>query len=188
MTVPTQEIPEPYLAAPSDLAERLGLTGTTPPVLLALRRVSDRFRGEVGHPVHLVTDDEYWASGDGSASLHLPAAPVIGTPTITLDGTPVTGFQVGRRAGLIRRTTGCWPDGLDNILVTYTHGYPSIPGDIQDAVLDVAEAACNLQAGIESVTTGGESVKFVTAIAAGGSTEAWTNAVAKYKLGEGDRS
>jgi len=135
-----------------------------------------------------VQDDEIYLSGNGSRSLALPAAPIHGVPLVEVEGRPVTDFQTGRRAGLLRRL-GYWPDGLDNIRITYTHGYRLIPGGIQAAVLSVAEAAYHMQAGVETVSTGNESVKFSNSLVNGGTTQEWAAAVNRYILGgNGDRS
>lgn len=175
------------LAAPSDLAQKTGIPETDPDLVLALKRASNRFRGAVNHPVTLVTDDVVYLPGDGSSALRLPAAPIVGVPVVKVDGVTVTDFQTGRNAGILRRAAG-WPDGLDIIEVTYTHGYAFIPSDIADLVLEVAEAALNMQAGIESIATGNESVKINNKMIGGGVTDLWETTVAKYALGRGDRS
>lgn len=170
-----------YLADPADLAARLGAPTDDAKLLASLKRASDRFIGQIGYPLHKVTDDEYWATGDGGPTIALPAAPIVGDPTVEINGTPATGYQVGRRSGLLWRPGG-WPCGLENVCVVYTHGYDQIPGDVQDAVLDAAEADHSIRAGIESVTTGNESVKFASNRVAGGTTPAWAAAVDKYTL------
>lgn len=168
------------LASAEDLAIRLGVPADDSELMLALRRVSARFADAVGYPVQLTTDDEHWASGDGTNILLLPGRPIIGDPVVEIDGTAVTDFQIGRRAGILRRYGG-WPDGLDNIRVVYTHGWADIPRGIQDAVLDVAEAAAVLQSGIESIATGDESIKFLNRMIDTGTTATWTAAVQKYR-------
>lgn len=193
MTTPPPESPAfdttKYLADPAELARRSGKPATDLGLLDALRRASDRFRGAVHHPVHLVTDDEFWASGDGGAILQLPAAPILGTPTVDLEGAvAVTDFRTGRRTGMLQRAAG-WPHGLEMFRVVYTHGYAEIPGDVQDAVMESAESTLAMAAGVESVSTGSESVKFVSALAAGGTSALWESTVAKYIIGgNGDRS
>lgn len=169
-----------YLASAEDLAIRLGVSAEDPELLLALGRVSARFADAVGYPVLLTTDDEHWASGDGTNILLLPGRPITGDPVVEINGTAVTDFEIGRRAGILRRYGG-WPEGLDNIRVVYTHGWAAIPRGIQDAVLDVAEAAAVLQAGIESIETGDESIKFLNRMIDTGTTATWTAAVQKYR-------
>lgn len=180
-------MPTPYLASPSDLALRTGLPDTDPKLLQALTRASSRFRDAVGHEVSVVLDDEVDLSGDGTTILHLLARPIIGTPTVTIGGSAVADFQTGRRSGMLRRMGG-WAEGLENISVTYSHGYAQIPEGISNAVLEAAEANMNIMTGIESISTGDESVKLSAVLAGGGATPAWTEAVARYEVGKGDHS
>lgn len=179
------------LAAPSDLAVRLdGIDEDDPKLIDALRRLSNRFRGEVGHHISLVVDETIYLSGTGARGLLLPATPIVSTPTVRIDGktVPATDYEIGRTAGILRHRTG-WPDGLENIEITYTHGYSQIPGDIADAILEMAEAFFNMTAGIEQVTSGSESVKIANSLINGGATSSWSNAVAKYtRGGNTDRS
>jgi hypothetical protein len=187
----TPTVPPDLLANPSDLAVRLDDRDADDPVLIdAIRRLSDRFRGATGNHITVVENDEIHLSGRGGSSLHLPAAPVTAI-AIVVDGTTLVAgidYQLGARSGIVRRDAG-WPDGLDNIHITYSHGYASVPTDIQDAVLEMAEAFCNLTAGIESVTTGDETVKIANSLINGGSLGSWTDTVTKYTLGgNGDRS
>lgn len=170
-----------YLADPADLAVRLGTTPEDPKLLASLRRASDRFEEQIGYPLHIVEDDEYWATGDGGGTIALPAAPIIGTPQISIDDQPATGWHVGRRSGLLWRPAG-WPRGLENVRVIYTHGFEKIPGGVQDAILDAAESDYSIRAGIESVATGNENIKFSSNRVAGGTTPAWAAAVEKYTL------
>lgn len=179
---------EELLADPSDLSIRTGLAADDPELELALRRATHDFRAAVSHPVTRVTDDTIYLSGSGTASLQLPARPVIGTVDIMIDDTeiPATRYELGREAGLVRLKHGVWPDGLDNIAVTYTHGHlpTKIPGDIASAVLEAAELSLNTTAGVDQITTAGESVR----LSANGTTTQWAATVARHGIGRGDRS
>jgi hypothetical protein len=178
--------PLPPLASADDLATLLGVESTDPKMALALRRASDRFRGAVGHPVSLVADDVVLLDGDGTRSLALPAAPIVGTPTVTVDGDPVTDFSVSPKNGVLRRDS-CWPDKLGCIQVTYTHGYEAVPGDIADAVLEQAELQYSVLAGVSQMSLGSQSFAF-GAQATVGVTQRWSDTVQKYLLNRGDRS
>lgn len=180
MSVQTPPSETTYLASVDDLALKLGVPATDPRLLLALRRAGDRLEGTINYPVSLVHDDVIYLSGDGSRTLLLPARPVQGLPTVEIDGTPITDFRVGRQAGILRRPQG-WPDNLDNIEVTYTHGWPVIPGDIQDAVLEQAETQFHVVVAFQSRSSGTESVTF-SALAAVGVTQRWTDVVNKYAI------
>lgn len=178
-----------YLADPALLAQKLDVDVSDPNLLTVLRRVSNRFRDAVGHPVHRVDDDEVFLSGDGGPALQLPATPVLGDPQITHNGAEVTGVQVGRRSGLLRRVGG-WPVGLENIRVVYSHGYDpeDIPGGIEDAVLEMAEIVYTLKYGVGTIASAGDTITFLAAMSAGGTTPAWDDAVSKYSRGSGDQA
>lgn len=180
-----------YLADPSHLALRTGLPSDDAALLLELQRATDRFRAECGHHVTRTTETVH-LSGNGNHGVTLPGKPVVGTPTVTVDGTALTApadFAVGRAAGILRRHNAVWPDGLDNIEVTYTYGHATIPPDVADAVLEAAELGISMsEAGVEMVVTGGEQVKFANSLANGGVTERWAAAVARHQTGGGDRS
>lgn len=180
MSVPPTAGEQTYLASADDLALKLGVPATDPRLLLALRRAGDRLEGAINYPIRVVHDEVIYLSGDGSRTLLLPARPVQGLPTVEIDGTPITDFRVGRHAGILRRPQG-WPDNLDNIEVTYTHGWPTIPGDIQDAILEQAETQYHVVVAFQSRSAGSESVTF-SALAAVGVTQRWTDVVNKYSL------
>ena len=175
----------PLLASPADLAVRLHVAPTDPDLLLALQRASGRFVGEAGHPIVLVENDETWLSGQCARTLLLPAFPVIGTPTIKIDGETVTDWEIGRERGILRRKSGVWPDGLDNIRIKWTHGWAEIPADIQDAVLEQAETEYHAIAAVASRSAGGESITF-SAQASLGVTQKWADTVARYVIGGGE--
>lgn len=174
------------LAQPSDLALLVGVPETNGKLRLALTRASDRFEGSVGYPIRKVEGDEIDLAGDGGTTLLLPARPVIGTPTVSIDGTPVTDFQISRRFGVMRRADG-WPEGLDNVHVVYDHGFEVVPGDIVDAVLEQAEATFRLLVGVANVGAGSEQIGYFASVTTG-VTQRWTETVERYQIGTADRA
>ena len=179
-------MPLPPLASEDDLAIMLGVPATDGKLQLALRRASSRFRGRVKRPITKVIDDTIWLNGDGTNALLLPSAPVVGTPTVLVDGSPVTNFEIDREQGILR-SASCWPDHLGNIEVTYTHGFEEVPGDIQDAVLEQAELQYRVIAGVSQMSLGGQSFTFGSQASVGVS-QRWSDAVAVYRLYRGDRN
>lgn len=179
------------LAKPADLAILLDRSAGDADLLLALRRASDAFAGAVGHPVVQVVDDTIALRGRGSTELLLPARPVAAA-AVALPGAggalevasedPDAPLVLDRRLGILTRSAG-WPAGL--MLVTYTHGYPddAIPGDIQDVVL---ERAVHIAETLGVYRTTGPFT--VTDAAAGGVTQRWSDTVARYTVGVGDRA
>jgi hypothetical protein len=176
---------EPYLATPEDLATLTKLPADSQLLLVALSRASDRFRQDVGHPVHKVEDDLVVLDGDGSDFLFLPAAPFTDI-AVVVDGVAVSDYEANLRTGVLRRRTR-WPAGWGNISVVYSHGYDPIPGGIQDAVLEQAAILATVQAGVASETAGPQQVSYGQQ-ATVGITQRWADAVAAYRLGRGDRS
>lgn len=179
--------PEEYLADPAELAAKLGRSEDDPRLLYALRAATRRFRGQVHHPVTYVEDDVVVLDGSGRESLLLPVWPVTAVSAVVLDGAELvedTDYSWSD-AGVLRRL-GClhWPDRLRCLQVTYSHGWngwDEIPGDIQEVVLERAEAGLTIPVGVQSQAVGGQSVTF-GAQAASGSTEAWARAVDRYKV------
>lgn len=180
---------EMYLAKPEDLGTLVKLPASDPRVVLALKRASNRFRGAVHYPVHKVVDDSIVLDGDGTPALHLPAAPVTAL-TVTVGGrllTPGVDYQLNRKNGVLRRIGGVWPDALESVAVVYTHGWDTIPGDIEDAVLEQASVQAKQLINVQQESAGSTSVTY-GALATVGVTAKWSEAVAKHSLGSGDRS
>jgi hypothetical protein len=100
-----------------------------------------------------------------------------------LDGTTTldpSQYQIGRRNGIITRTDNHgWPVGLENIEVTYTHGYDPVPGEISDAVLDQAAAIAMTLAHVQQESGGSQSASYRTGV-----NQNWTDMVTKYSLGD----
>lgn len=174
-----------YLADPAELAAKLGRPANDPKLLTALRQAARRFRGQVGHRVTYVPDDVVTLDGNGRESILLPVWPTTAVTRVVLEGVDlVEGTDYSwSDAGILRRLGGLWwPDRLRCLQVTYSHGFPDddIPGDIQEVVLERAEAGM-LPVGVQSKAVGGQSVTLGVQATAG-STEAWTKTVAKYKV------
>ncbi|WP_431980011.1 mobile element protein [Streptomyces qinglanensis] len=180
--------PDPeLLGEASALATLLGVAEDDPQMLAALRAASARFRGQVRHPVTRVTGDVEQADGDGTAALHLRAAPVVAVTLVEVDGQEVTDYRVLRRAGVLKRTDGLvWPADAE-IDVTYDHGYAATPPEIAEVVVDQARVIYRVDPAIAQVSTGSDAVTFA-ATAAVGVTSQWSAVVAAYRLNRGDGS
>lgn len=173
------------LADVGDLATHTGLPKDSDRLQLAIRRATDRFIAEIGHPLLLVEDDTVELDGTGLPVLHLPAAPVKGRPTVKVNGAEVDDYQMSRRAGILLRTGGRWPRGLGNIEVTYTHGVEEPPGDVVDAVLEHAATIATSLAHVQQESAGSNSIGFGTR-AVVGVTQKWADTVERHRLNTGD--
>lgn len=84
-------------------------------------------------------------NGHGRAALYLEYFPIIGTPTVTIDGTTEDAslYVVEASRGCLRRknTGDTWPVGVGNIVVNYDAGYADddLPADVVGLALDVAK-------------------------------------------------
>lgn len=170
-----------YLATIKDLAILTRLPETSPELELGLRRASDRFRGDVGYPVHRVAGDTVVLNGSGTRTLLLPAFPV-DIHTVDIDGEQLTrpaDYRVDQRNGILRRVGGIWPDALGNVTVEYSHGWEDVPGDVQDAVLEHAATITMVLVHLQQNSAGSAQESYGAA-AMVGTTAKWSAAVAKY--------
>ena len=177
------------LADPAELAVWLGVPETDQKLITALNAASRRFRGAVRHPVSFVAGDSLTLDGTGTESLLLPAAPVVAVDSVSLDGEALTldTDYSWSSDGFLRRLAGYWPDRLRCIEVVYSHGWNPVPDDIQEVVIDQAQAIYAVQPGVQQKTVGSQSVTFGVQAAAG-VTSQWAAMVDKYRLNAGDRA
>ncbi|MCY9786834.1 hypothetical protein KIK06_23405 [Nocardiopsis sp. EMB25] len=181
-------IPAGLLADPAELAEVLGVPVDDPTLVARVRAASRRFLGAV-RPTSFTPVDgaSIWLNGDGSTTLLLPACPVRAVTTVEVDGEALAAddFEWSEE-GVLRRVCARWPDRLRSVRVVLDHGYMAVPEDVQEVVLDQAEAAFNIRKGVQSVSVDGQSVTYGTQSAVG-VTQAWADAVTRYAL-RGDRA
>jgi hypothetical protein len=178
-------VAETFLADPAELAVKLGRAEDDPKLQFALRAATRRFRGQVGHQVYPVTENEQVTlDGNGRESILLPVWPTVTVTTVVLEGVTLvegTDYQWSEE-GILRRL-GCkvWPDKLRCLQVTYSHGWATRPADVAEVVGERTEAAFTIPVGVQSQAVGGQSVTF-GAQAASGSTEAWVKTVDRHKV------
>lgn len=80
-----------------------------------------------------VTDELY--DGTGCDTLVLRKAHVLSVTSVSVAGISVPG-PFTARGGVLRRSSGVWPVGIDNVSVTYEAGYSATPPpDIKEAAL-----------------------------------------------------
>ncbi|MEU9498247.1 mobile element protein [Streptomyces sp. NPDC048196] len=178
---------EEFLADPAELATWLGRDEDDPKLLAALRAATRRFRGAVGHPVTLVTDDVVTLDGNGRESLLLPVWPTVAVSEVLLDGVAlVEGTDYAwSEAGMLRLLGGArWPDRLRCVQATYTHGWADNPEDVQEVVLDQARTIFTVRPGVQTMQTGGQTIGY-GAQAAVGVTDQWARAVDRHKVRTG---
>lgn len=190
----------PPLADPARFAKRIGKTALSDEDLEVLRAASNRFRGDVRHPVHEIVDDEIMLDGDGGRTLLLPATPVTAVTTVEIDGVAASiGDEVRwSRAGILSRRGG-FPDEFQAVRVVYTHGYSVewttvdsalqrrlVPEDIQEHVMNLAQYLIETPLAVQSKTVGAQTVTWSAAAVTAEVTEGYLRCVDAYKLNQGD--
>jgi hypothetical protein len=179
------------LLAPADrLASRVGRSANDAVLLERLRGASDRFRSAVHFHVSERVNDVLYPFGNGDSLLHLGTSPVSSVASVMVDGRLLnrSSYKLQRRLGTLELVGGgVWSRRAD-VEVVCTHGYAAdhIPNDIVEAVLEAAEIAMTVQAGVQSRTVLGDSVTFGSS--AVGVTQKWVDAVANYVQAAGDNA
>lgn len=135
-------------------------------------------------------DDEIVLAGAYGPKLPLPGGPVVEVSEVLVDGSAVSNWWVvkdtlwrGSNPATTQvdahRAQGTWVGPDVEITVTYTHGYDTVPADIQAVVLAMAARSWTNPAGARQQTIDGYSVT-------------WTNGVLspedKYALASYHRS
>ncbi|MCK9629943.1 MAG: IPT/TIG domain-containing protein [Bacteroidales bacterium] len=119
-----------------------------------------------------VTTEAY--DGDGSASLILRNHRVTAVTAISIDGTALTagelsttdysgGLAIDALTGVVTRRSGIFASGRQNVLVSYTHGWASVPAMIKRAALIVCineMKTSDVPANADSYGMGGVSMSF----------------------------
>lgn len=167
-------MPDP-LAAPEDVEVIVGVTFDTDQTVRAsalLDMASSKIRRACNQTLTLVTDDEVTLSGAYTSMLFLPEIPVVSVASVLLDGTALvygTGSGVNdgyswTPFGSLTRLGDRWPIGVDNVVVTYTHGFATVPDDIRTACAELAAAMFQNPLGVNSETVDGYSVSYADAV------------------------
>jgi len=102
-----------------------------------LSSASALIRGITGQTLSKVTADQITLEPTYGYWLFLPEAPVIAIDGIIVDAVPITTYTF-TMAGKITRTDGKW---MDNVTVTYTHGYEETSQEFLQIKMVCIEAA-----------------------------------------------
>lgn len=157
---------------------------------LRLRRIIDEDQavqeitlasGVVGGYCNLVSleqieDDEIVLRGSYSGVLHLPGGPVTEVSEVLVDGTAVSDHWLvkddlyrGRPGGVDEaplRAQGSWVGPDVEVAITYTHGFATVPFDIQAVVLGMAARTWSNPAGVRQQVIDGYSVTWTNGVLA----------------------
>jgi hypothetical protein len=92
---------------------------------------------------------------DYRRTILLPEQPVTAVASVVEDGTTLTvgDHYQWTRSGLLTRVGRNWATGWQDVVVTYTHGYATIPDDLKSVCIRAAARA--YQAGLRSASVSG---------------------------------
>lgn len=107
--------------------------------------------------------------GTGTDALVLPEFPAGSVGTVTVNGTAVTDWALKDNGVLVRRSADffsqtnlmelAWPAGRQNITVTYTHGYSTVPSDVREVALSLASRLV-IQGPAKQESNGQQSISY----------------------------
>src|SRR5687767_3629238 len=131
-------------ATAADLAKYLQTTFDATQITnaeLLLDLVSAEIQAYTGQTIAEVEDDEVTIDGTSGEYLFLPQLPVNAVSSITVAGTTITSsdYHVYADLGYVRRANGgSWGYLPRTVVVTYDHGYATIPDAIRGVCLAAA--------------------------------------------------
>jgi hypothetical protein len=127
------------LAAVADLTARGIDTSNTDRIDALLDAASASVRDAAGSAISRATSTvTLWT--EASRRIELPARPVVSVASVTLDGVTVTDYKL-RGSALWRDCYWQMPrDTPGEVVVTFTHGYATVPADVVDLVCSLVAA------------------------------------------------
>jgi hypothetical protein len=124
----------------------------------ALEAACDVVRDYVSQQLDLVEDDVITIHGTGTRALLLPELPVNAVTTVTVNGAALTDWTVDSDGLLWRNSPGWWERGFQYV-VTYDHGYETVPAILKRVACQLAAAAVR-PAGVKAESAGPFSVTY----------------------------
>lgn len=119
-----------------------------------IREASAMIQNYCRQTLAAVANDAATLDGNGTTRLALPQLPVTAIVSVVEDGEALDSdeYTLGQH-GLLHRVNRVWPRGVQNIVVTYNHGYATTPDDI--AAVCARAAGRAYQAGLRADEMGG---------------------------------
>jgi len=123
----------PFIST-GDLGALLGQDVTSDPLaIIAIDSSCEMIRAYLGQRLNYDALDTVLMGGTGGLAQLVPEMPIVDIASIFIDDTEETDYVFVRKAGLIYRRDGSvWPRGVDNIEITYSHGYAVLEADVED--------------------------------------------------------
>jgi hypothetical protein len=126
-----------------DVSDLLGRDLTTDDgATIAIEAACDICRTESGQLFTTLTET-ITLDGTGTDAILLPERPANTAGTVLVNGTAEANYRLNGNGVLLRGTAGSdprpvWPAGRQNITVTYSHGYGTVPADVRMVALQSA--------------------------------------------------
>lgn len=156
----------PFISS-TDLGEFLGQDVTSDQLaIMAIDSACEIIRAYVGQRLNYDALDVVLLNGNGRSSLILPQVPVVEVAEVVMDDVVLatTDYYVTRSGVLSRRTLNdVWSVGVQNILVTYSHGYAVNESDVEDNPDDDVRKPDRMPSDIRRVALGLSRRLFVAA-------------------------
>lgn len=126
----------------ADVKEWLGLTTTSPQddfLQRAINNWSDKFETAIGRTIlSTAHTDEVHDGGVRNVLPNNPPVTVLTSIKINDSLVTVTEYTINSSGSVIRKKDGKrWAGGFGSILLAYTGGYATVPGDIQQIFLQI---------------------------------------------------
>ena len=123
--------------------------------LRAIDEVTEAIKNYCHQVIEQVEDDEITIDGHGGTRIFLPELPVTEVSAVEEDGdllTENTDYKLGEN-GVLHRLNGYWKAGVQNYVITYTHGLATIPDDLMGVCVRAASRI--YQAGLRAKSQNG---------------------------------
>jgi len=121
----------------------------------AIQEASAAIQNYCHQRIEYVANDQITLDCAGGTQVLLPELPVISVSEVIEDGETLvsgTDYKLGQH-GILHRIGANWASGVGVLIVTYTHGYATIPDDIAGVCARAAARA--FQAGLRAEEVGG---------------------------------
>lgn len=150
-------------ATAAELSTQVGYTVDTPRADQLLTQASARF-SVAADTWFAATIATLTVAGNGSRTLRLPHKPIQSVESVTIAGVAVTDFT--RINSTLYRTAGfgAYTFPPEEVAVDYTHGHLDVPDDVVGAVLDMAEQAYEVTAGLTAEQIDDYSRRFAAGV------------------------
>jgi hypothetical protein len=146
-------------ATVQDIESFLQMTITDPAKVLSAKRAlaeaSAAIRNYTRQYLEYVVGDVITLDSSGGTRIFLPELPVSTVSRVIEDGKlllPIADYKLGQH-GILHRIDQKWAEGIQNITITYPHGYSVIPDDIVAVCTRAASRA--YQAGLKAADSDG---------------------------------